>query len=95
MNIRLEIRDHVLSNAVDESLNNTVNIKCVSSGRYFTIYNSRNQTDTSLSTSTNYSLLLKKLERFIRLDKKKYKNNKEFIYFRILKPEYVYIVYKK
>lgn len=36
--------------AIDEPLN-TVNIKCVSSGRYVTIYNSRNQTDTSsLST---------------------------------------------
>lgn len=45
--------------AVDELLNNTVNIKCVSSGRYVTIYNSWNQTDTPLSTSTNYSLLLK------------------------------------
>lgn len=94
INIRLEIRDHVLSNAVDESPNNTVNIKCfVRSLLYDLSFKEPNR--HIIIHINKLFFIIEKFERFIRLDKKKYKHNKKLIYFRILKPEYVYIVYKK
>lgn len=39
---------------MEQSLNNTVNIDCFTSGRYVTIYNSRNNTDGSLVSEFAY-----------------------------------------
>uniref|UniRef100_A0A8W8P4D4 SRCR domain-containing protein n=1 Tax=Magallana gigas TaxID=29159 RepID=A0A8W8P4D4_MAGGI len=39
---------------IEQPMNNTVNIDCVTSGRYVTIYNSRNNTDASLVSEFAY-----------------------------------------
>lgn len=39
---------------MEQPLNNTVNIDCFTSGRYVTIHNSRNNTNTSLASEFAY-----------------------------------------